>query len=116
VTAVDSASKLVTISAGRTQGVRVGMHFRIFRTDVVGQPKDEVAVLEAAEEGVAGVPQPGGAAAGAVAEHELDVLVALAVDPQLLGGGEEHLVEVLAVAQLFDVAAGHEVTSCPCGG
>jgi len=46
VTAVDSASKLVTLNVGRSQGVRKGMHFRIFRTDVVGQPKDEVAVLE----------------------------------------------------------------------
>jgi hypothetical protein len=46
VTAVDSASKLVTISAGRNQGVRAGMLFRVFRPDVVGQPKDEVAVLE----------------------------------------------------------------------
>jgi len=46
VTAVDSASKLVILNVGRTQGVRAGMLFRIFRADVVGQPKDEVAVLE----------------------------------------------------------------------
>jgi len=46
VTAVDSASKLVTINVGRSQGVRLGMLFRLFRPDTLGQPKDEVAVLE----------------------------------------------------------------------
>jgi len=48
VTAVDSASKLVTINVGRSQGVRLGMLFRLFRPDTLGQPKDEVAVLEVA--------------------------------------------------------------------
>jgi hypothetical protein len=46
VTAVDSASKLVIINVGRNQGVRTGMLFRIFRPDTLGQPKDEVAILE----------------------------------------------------------------------
>ena len=46
VTAVDSASKLVTINVGRGQGVRTGMLFRLFRPDTLGQPKDEIAVLE----------------------------------------------------------------------
>ena len=40
-------SGVITLSIGRDKGVQRGMLFRIFRPDSLGNPKDEVAILEA---------------------------------------------------------------------
>ena len=68
---------------------------------------EEVAGVEAARDVVAGVPEPGRDAAGAVAQLQMQVRRAVAVRAQLLFGDEVNLVEVVPIAKLIDEAAAH---------
>ena len=64
----------------------------------------EVAVLERPVVVLAGVPQPGVDRAAAVRQLDLQIEVAVAVRPQLLLGGQKHLLHVLVVGKLADKA------------
>src|SRR6185312_394896 len=73
---------------------------------------EEVADGEFAGGLVAGVPQAGRDAPGAVAQFQLQVRVAIAVDAELLIGDEVDFFEVLAIAEVFDEAAAHGFSRC----
>ena len=70
-----------------------------WKSCVVAVDLHVVAVFERAVVVLAGVPQPGGDRAAAVGELQLQVQVAVAVRPQLLIGGQEHLAHLLVVGQ-----------------
>ena len=63
--------------------------------------EQEVAGVERAEERLAGVPQAGADAAGAVAQFELEVQVAVAVGPQLLVRDQVDLLECSPSASCY---------------
>ena len=60
--------------------------------------------LEGAEQALGGVPQTGVDGAGAVAQLELQIEIAVAVGPQLLVADQVDLVDGLAVAEFFEEA------------
>src|SRR6185437_1832017 len=64
-----------------------------------------IARLEAAEQLLAGVPQPAADGAGAVAQLDLDEQVAVAVGAELLVGDEVDLLDAVAVSKRL-----HETT------
>ncbi len=71
--------------------------------------EQEITGLEGAVEVLAGIPQPGADRAGAVAQLELEVEVAVTVGPQLLVHYQVNVVERIAVGKLLDKSPCH----CP---
>jgi len=68
-----------------------------------------VADVEAAGLGLADVPQPGADRAGAVAQFDLQVGVAVAVRPELLVRDQVHFLDRLAVGQLLNETSAHVI-------
>ena len=69
--------------------------------------QDVVAVVEVLVVLFASIPQPRVDRTAAVGQLQLQVIVAVAVGPQVLIGGDKHLMDVFVMSKLRGVAARH---------
>ena len=69
--------------------------------------EQEVARLEGAKQVLAGVPEPGADGAGAVAQLELQIEIAVAIGPELLVGDEVDVLDAVPIGHLLHELSGH---------